>query len=1172
MSDYASTPSRPASPVGELPSFTASRSYRFNWDDRRPGPGSISETTEGRGDYLANTAPYDVFNNASLTSLALATLPAEWSSSKHGFNAISNVVNNPHKKSAPPKAHSALPAVPPADLPRVRRKDFDSYLRAVAPEWERFVHNAEQGRDGVAQIEEPLPSSSSASMEVPPTPRTPRPPPGKALPPLETVPPVFFEREFNLGDPRTFAAVTEQREGEEDADPSSLSHSLPLQEKLSHYADTIEQHLIREISIRSTSFFAALANLQDLQTESEQCLDRISHLRGLLKDVDEKGAKRGLEIVRKEGKLRNMGAVRDGVRFVGGVMEMTGVARSLVGAGQWGEALDMIEELDKLWHLENLPTQPTRPPSVPTKNGRSSPSPLPTVMESPPATPPPLPLPPAPQIPLASLRAFDALPEHLRTLTMEITTSLTSEFVNFLRHDLVERIDSNQEGWSEERRQAFNMSLRDRLLPLLQSLVRTKGILEATLSWREVVMAEVRNTLKRRIPSLEFGEDGSIPPQSTGAADLRAMSHPAFLDLARGMYRSLLNCIEGLYRQGAIVIDVVQSLHSPKTPIDITALQEESSDILSSAAELANAYASKVIAIRVEQHTALDLMSFCTLFNESWNFVVKSEVICRRMIVGLRGTIVSQAKAFLQHFHQGQLNQSAKLVEDEQWNPAEVAPTVQRTVDTIVDASISDPPELLLDRPPQATLSPLPPTSPAPSSPSLMVNGTSSSGQPRPSSPLPSPNFPPSPGRSPRKRNPTAPTKHLRVEERAYFAVSATLDVLMLLLDYLKIIVNLPLLTMDTMSRIIELLKSFNSRTCQVVLGAGAMRSAGLKNITAKHLALASQSLAIMISLIPYIREMFRRHLSQKQAVMLIEFDKLKRDYQEHQNEIHAKLIAIMGDRLTAHIRTLQAVRWDVPKQSDGVNEYMEVLVKETVTLHKVLSRYLPSSVVEYVMTQVFAAMNFRLSEEYAKIELPSLEAKERLLADARYLQEKLTGLKNVAAPTAMLEIVVSEKSIAVQQGPPQPTPQPQHAPQANRFRGMLARAGTLNGRHSTMPAPADSKLVPNIEKALPLPFSTPSPALSPSPGPESRTGTPQVDPMADNAPTSAPAPVPITEKPLVAEPLESNSAADVDADTDEPPPQTPPKAEGPSVKDVPASQQNGNSVSETHPLAESAS
>ncbi|KAI0362663.1 Vps54-domain-containing protein [Trametes cingulata] len=1189
MSDYASTPSRPASPVGELPSFSASRptAYRFNWDPatRRPGPGSVSETTEGRGgDYLGKDAPYDVYNNGSLASLALGALPPEWSSSRHGFNAISNVVNSPHKKPAPPKAHSALPAIPPADLPRVRRKDFETYLRAISPEWERFVQNAEQGRDGVAQIVDTL---SSSSIEVPPTPhtpRTPRPPPGKAPPPLETVPSVFFEPSFNLGDPRTFNAVTEQREGEEDfSDPSSLSHSLPLMEKLSHYADTIEQHLVREISVRSTSFFAALANLQDLQTESEQCLDRISHLRGLLKDVDEKGAKRGLEIIRKEGKLRNLGAVKDGVRFVGGVMEMTGLAKSLVAAGQWGEALDVIEELDKLWTLDGEDARPVRPPPVPIKNGRSSP--LPTVMESPPATPALPPPPPAPSIPLSSLKAFAALPDHLRTLTMEITSSLSSEFVNLLRQDLIERIDSNQDAWPEARRQDFNMSLKDRLRPLLQSLVRTKGILEATISWRDVVMTEVRSTIKRRIPTLEMGEDDYIPQQSSAAAELRAMSHASFMDLARSMYRSLLNCIEGLHRENGIIIEVVQSIQSPKASVDLTALQEELSDILSSAAELANARASKVVSIRAEQHTALDLPSFCALFNESWDFVVKSEVICRRMIVGLRGTIVSQAKTFLQHFHQTQLSQSAKLVEDEQWNAAEVAPSVQRIVDIMVDASIQDPPELLLNRPPSDTLSPLPPASPAPSSPSLTVNGTPAA-QPRPSSPLASPNFPPSPGRAARRRSANAPTKHLRVEERAFFAVGATLDVLVLLVEYLKVIVNLPLLTTDSMSRVIELLKSFNSRTCQVVLGAGAMRSAGLKNITAKHLALASQSLAIMISLIPYIRETFRRHLSQKQAVMLIEFDKLKRDYQEHQNEIHAKLIAIMGDRLTAHIRSLQAVRWDVPKEGGGVNEYMEVLVKETVTLHKVLSRYLPSSIVEFVMTQVFAAINHRLSEEYAKIELPSLEAKERLLADARYLQEKLTGLKNVAAPTAMLETVVSEKPVVNKQQqqqhlqlPTQPAPQPAVQPALNpgRFRGMLQRAGTLNGRHNTAP-PSHSAPAPNVEKALP----PPAVVASPSPGPDSGTATPSADPMADDAPAVPnPSPPAITEKPLVAEPEEANGDANSEThatEADEPPPAIPPKEDAVSPQGE-KPQENGEVAngevasppSESHPLAEDA-
>ena len=102
-----------------------------------------------------------------------------------------------------------------------------------------------------------------------------------------------------------------------------------------------------------------------------------------------------------------------------------------------------------------------------------------------------------------------------------------------------------------------------------------------------------------------------------------------------------------------------------------------------------------------------------------------------------------------------------------------------------------------------------------------------------------------------------------------------------------------------------------------------------------------------MISLIPYIRETFRRHLNPKQAVMLVEFDKLKRDYQEHQNEVHSKLIAIMGERLSVHCKSLQEIRWDMLPSQQGPSTYAEQLVKETVTLHKVLSKYLGSGTTE---------------------------------------------------------------------------------------------------------------------------------------------------------------------------------------------------------------------------------
>ncbi|KIM71977.1 hypothetical protein PILCRDRAFT_16564 [Piloderma croceum F 1598] len=186
MSDNTSTPSRAASPTTGTPDIppiptdtTPARPYRFTWDpsaSRRQGPSSVSETTEGRGgrgEYHFGVSPrVDLFgvSASSSTQLAQGALPLEWSSSKHGFHAISTVLNNPHKKQAPPKAHSSLPSVTPADLPRVRRKDFDSYLRAVAPEWERFEHNSQLGR-------EQLDAAEDVSV-----------PAGRAIPSLDVVP------------------------------------------------------------------------------------------------------------------------------------------------------------------------------------------------------------------------------------------------------------------------------------------------------------------------------------------------------------------------------------------------------------------------------------------------------------------------------------------------------------------------------------------------------------------------------------------------------------------------------------------------------------------------------------------------------------------------------------------------------------------------------------------------------------------------------------------------------------------------------------------------------------------------------------------------------------------------------------------------------------------------
>ncbi|KAF8211922.1 Vps54-like protein-domain-containing protein [Mycena galopus ATCC 62051] len=1124
MSDHSSSNlSRPASPVSPIP--PTARPYRFNWDPAQRGPESVSGTTEGR-DYFAGPSRLNLFNSSSAT-LASAALPPQWSSSTHGFHAISTVLNNPHKRQAPPKAHSSLPAVAPADLPRVRRKDFDSYLRAITPEWERLEHSNQVNRDVEMQLEgTSTPRAVSGSTPFVQT-------PGRPLPPLDVVPSVFFQSTFNLGDPRTFNAVTEQDSPGHDptADPTALSYSLPLLEKFSHYADTVEQHLVREISLRSASFFAALTNLHELQSESEECLERISQLRTLLKDVDDKGAKKGLEVVRKASRMRNIGKVREGVKFVGGMVEMTGVAKGLVAAGQWDQALGVLEEMERLWDAppdsEPPPPTPTLAKFFPHAKGYSN-AIVPGRLSSLPPTPeerPPHELELPPLISLSSLSAFSALPTHLRNLTLEITSSLSAELVSVLRVDLMERITG---GTPSPSKRNDNDSLKDRLRPLLRGLTRTKGVREATLSWREVVLDEIRGVIRRHIPAFDITDEESRPaaPSNGGEATprpglanhLRNMAHSEFLELIQNIYKSYLNAVQGLHSQGVAFLEVLESTSS-KTPVNTTALQDELADILSSAAELSNTQAAKLVILRAEQHAVLNLSEFFTFFNDSWSFVVKCEVICRKMIVGLRGVVISQSKTFLQTFHQARLTQSASLVENEQWEQIDATPAIQHVADVLVDSAVRDVPELLVANDASAAVpasssssGSIPSISSLPSLPSSLSTASSAdtiNGIPA------SPSAP-----AVKRTNGMSAAKakiRLRIEERTFSAVSATSEVLSLLLDYLRVIVNLSMLTTDTMSRAIEFLKAFNSRTCQVVLGAGAMRSAGLKNITAKHLALASQSLSITIALIPYVRETFRRHLSQKQAVMLVEFDKLKRDYQEHQNEIHAKLIAIMGDRLSAHIRTFQTVDWTAPRE--GVNAYMTVLVKETVTLHKVLSRHLSVAVVEDVMTQVFAAINHRLSEEYAKMVLPSEEARKGLLADARFLHQKLSELKNVRAPSGMLEVVIAELRVP---GAVSPSPS---VTSFNNTRSTANATANANG-NANASASANPRLLANRLRwnslaananangngnANPSPNPSPSPSVNGSgPSRSNSVAAPITSPTPSVNGTKSPQPPPL--------------------------------------------------------------
>ncbi|ORX99734.1 Vps54-domain-containing protein [Basidiobolus meristosporus CBS 931.73] len=430
----------------------------------------------------------------------------------------------------------------------------------------------------------------------------------------------------------------------------------------------------------------------------------------------------------------------------------------------------------------------------------------------------------------------------------------------------------------------------------------------------------------------------------------------------------------------------------PETPF--FKMTNESAEILHGLLDTIHLRCSKLISLRNEQNAQLNPIHFYRLCSTMWSFILEEEFFCQKLCFGLRGTLTSLAKSFLTRFHMERTKQLALLIESEQWIQAEVPVEFQQIVDDIIAASHesrafksgpnkteqSDPPA---ERDPSdgvqsvnESASPVDETARRSQSIDLDRASMLSSGS-----------------------NATSSHRQLEVDGQEYFVVGCALMLLKMLEDYLQCLSNIPVLTTDVFHRILELLKLFNSRTCQVILGAGAMKSAGLKNITAKHLALASQTLGVVIAIIPFVQNCVRVNMSTKHALLLTEFDRVLRDFKEHQSELHEKLITIMKERAAVHCRSLKTIKWDTPAEADAQekpNRYMEIIVKETTTLHKVLSKYLPSETIMFVMSRVTTMYESRLQETIEELDITTEIGKERLMVDVNYFSEKLFSLEGV--------------------------------------------------------------------------------------------------------------------------------------------------------------------------------
>ena len=948
----------------------------------------------------------------------------------------------PHTSAPPTATHRApttrdIPPVTLTNVPHIDNSVFQPYLSQVGPLVERsnadgdehpsqWLRRGQPKDDEFPDLTAPTPqsslsrprpssrqnSSTTVSLLSPvDSPQTRRRQSSLRMrtlapTPLSSIPSVYFEENFHLENPRTFDIVSERSEvipipqtstneqgkganGSANGAPQpprkALSTNAILQEKLSWYLDTVEIHLISSISTASKSFFAALGSLKDLHNEAEESVKKIHRLREDLEDLDQKMAIGGLEIVKMKQRREDLRKLAEAVHQLSCIVDGASHCESLVSDGELETAIERIQVLEDFTcgHLD------------PQKAGDIS------WLYSDPSHQ---------LLDLRQLKALDGFAEGMDQLRLRVGKGYEARFIDSLLKDLREHVKSvpnrdtlkrwaRRSSASQPRYLETNAELRQQLSATLRGLHKAKYTTQATKLFRDQIMKEVKSIIRQHLPSSSDDDADSMVSSSTRssrplssrqeksailARNLRALSAEDAEQLFISVYCGVGEALRRLQVQMRLLLDISSgaspsALKSPRTPkiggseaaaardAPPPELQEQllqtldMSSLLGQAVDAAHTQITRVLKVRAEETAQLSPARFLRYFALNRLFADECEAVSGRSGTALRGVVDVQIREFIGVVSDKERQHLAQTMEEDRWDAWDVTERDAKVLEEVLLAMEKDPESWIKQSyvweeagQPNGVASP-PPTPAA-----TETNGTAASQ-----------------GKDKEKTRPAM------VSGEPFNLPKSSILLLHGLSRFLMLLLSIPRMSEALSSAIIDYLRLFNSRCNQLVLFAGATRSAGLQNINTKHLALASQALGFIVALVPYVRETVRRKAGAQPGMVgrIAAFDALLRDSQRCQLGIHEKLVDIMSARAATHVKAMRARDFDAEGTADATaapSKYVETLTKETALLHRVLSRHLAQPTVGMIMLPVFANYREQFGAAFRETQVRTEAGKER--------------------------------------------------------------------------------------------------------------------------------------------------------------------------------------------------
>lgn len=359
-------------------------------------------------------------------------------------------------------------------------------------------------------------------------------------------------------------------------------------------------------------------------------------------------------------------------------------------------------------------------------------------------------------------------------------------------------------------------------------------------------------------------------------------------------------------------------------------------DLLNSLTDIVNVRISKIFKLREDQHKRLTPQKFISLYMILLQFIKDCETLTQRENY-LRSTLSSFRKAFLDSTHTNKIAKLSLILENENWLRAEIASEFSCILKCLVDPSL--PLQFTIDE-----------------------NAEN--------------------------------MKDIYFDGERYLLVNSSLLFTKMVYDYILILEEIPEIHADIISKISDLFNTFHTKTYSLILGRRAVKISTLKSISATHMALTWQSLTLMISIIPKIRERIIK-LDDNSNINFTELDNVLREFILHREEVISKIVTLMSDRLDSLFKN-----YKVEELSTEPSKPFVQLAEKTKVLHKILKATIHQQHFNIIFKQIILLYNNKLTNIFSNVTIKSPKEKQKMLQDVYYFLGKLRELEGIEDPT----------------------------------------------------------------------------------------------------------------------------------------------------------------------------